>query len=343
MSMIDAGAASKSGISRRSFLRQTFAFSAAATFGSLPSLASPPAIDPKAAHLLMIGDWGRDNSQDGQRAVAAGMVKYAPSIHPGALLLLGDSWYGALDGGVSSPRWKWQFEDMYPASAFPGPAYSVLGNHDYQRWPGSKVDDELAYARSGKSRFTMPAKWYTFEFPQHEPLVTFIALDSNMPKGAGPVSTGRDFTLSDEERIQQLAWFEAELKRPRTTPHLVVIAHHPVYSDGPHGDHKTLIRDWDPLLRKYNVPLYLAGHDHDLQHLEFEGHPTSFFLSGGGGADLYDLKIQQSERGPFAEKIFGFSHLEVNRESLTLRHLDANAQVLHAFTKSAGGKVTILG
>jgi hypothetical protein len=333
---------SHAGISRRGFLRQSFVFSAAATLGSLPAFAGPPAVDPTAAHLLMIGDWGRDNSQVGQRAVAAAMVKYAPSINPQALLLLGDSWYGALEGGVNSPRWKWQFEDMYPASAFPGPAYSLLGNHDYQRWPGSKVDDELAYARTGKSRFTMPAKWYTFDFPAKNPLITFIALDSNMPKTGGKFEIGKDFTLTEAERIEQLAWFEAQLKRLRTTPHLVVMGHHPVYSDGPHGDHPVLIRDWDPLLRKYNVPLYLAGHDHDLQHLEFDGHPTSFLLSGGGGADLYDLKIPQQERGPYAEKVFGFSHLAVTREELTLRHVDSEGRVLHAFRKSGDGKVTIL-
>ncbi len=51
-----------------------------------------------------------------------------------------------------------------------------------------------------------------------------------------------------------------------------------------------LIRDWDPLFHKYRVDLFLAGHDHDLQHLEFQGHPTSHFLSGGGGADLYALE-----------------------------------------------------
>ncbi len=329
-------------MSRRRFLQQSFAFSAAATLGSLRALPEAPARQaaiPATAHLLMIGDWGRDNSQDGQRAVAAGMIR--SGIHPQALLLLGDSWYGELAGGVDSPRWKWQFEDMYPAAAFPGPAWSVLGNHDYQRFPESKVDAELAYARTGRSRFSLPAKWYTFDFPEHDPLVTFIALDSNMPGGHGADDRGKDFTLTEAERVEQLAWFESELKKPRTTPHLVVMAHHPVYSDGPHGDHKTLIRDWDPLLRKYNVPMYLAGHDHDLQHLEFAGHPTSFVLSGGGGADLYDLKIAPSERGPYAEKVFGFSHLAVTRDRLTLRHLDSNCRVLHAFTKDASGKITL--
>ena len=62
----------------------------------------------------------------------------------------------------------------------------------------------------------------------------------------------------------------------------------------PRGDHKVLIQDWEPLLRKHRAHLYLAGHDHDLQHLEFEGHPTSFVSSGAGGADLYDLKIAEA-------------------------------------------------
>jgi hypothetical protein len=104
-----------------------------------------------------------------------------------------------------------------------------------------------------------------------------------------------------------------------------------------------LVRDWDPLFEKYKVDVYLAGHDHDLQHLEFEGHPTTHFLSGGGGADLYDLKIESSERGPFAQKVYGFSHLSVSPEQLTLRHLDSDGRVLHAFTKTPEGKISILG
>jgi hypothetical protein len=90
------------------------------------------------------------------------------------------------------------------------------------------------------------------------------------------------------------------------------------------------------------VHLYLAGHDHDLQHLEFADHPTSFFLSGGGGADLYKLKIQASERGPFAQKVYGFSHIEMTPELLTLRHLDEQGRQVHAFSKRPDGSVQIL-
>jgi len=333
-------------LSRRRFLRQSFAFSALASLGSLPGMASPvdpAAADPTATDLLILGDWGYDDPK-AQIEVAAGLRAYAKkqSVHPQALLMLGDNWYGELAGGAASPRWKTQFEDLYPASDFPCPAYAVLGNHDYQRWPESKVDAELAYARSGHSRWTMPSRWYRFEFPSKDPLVTFLALDSNMPRAHAKENAGRDFTLTADQQGEQLAWLEAELKRPRTTPFLAVMAHHPVYSDGPHGDHPVLIQDWDPLFRKYRVDLYMAGHDHDLQHLEFDGHPTSFFLSGGGGADLYTLKVSPAQRGPYAQKVYGFSHISVSRNLMTLRHLGQDSATLHAFTRTPEGKVTIL-
>lgn len=335
-------------VSRRRFLRQSVSFSAFAGLSlSLPGLArvKPSATEAKGArHALILGDWGRDTSQLGQRAVTAAMQRYQAErgLKTEALLMLGDSWYGELEGGVASPRWQWQFEDMYPKSAFDCPVYSVLGNHDYQMWSESKVEAELAYAKVPGTRWTMPARWYRYDFPKIDPLMTVIALDSNMPRVNGNTHTGRDFTMTDAERVEQLGWLRVELEKPRTTPFLTVIAHHPVYSDGPHGDHAVLMRDWDPLLRKHKVNLYLAGHDHDLQHLEFETHPTSFFLSGAGGADLYDLKVQPAMRGPYAEKIFGFSHLELTAEQMVLRHVNAEGQVVHAFAKTPNGDVALL-
>jgi hypothetical protein len=329
-------------VSRRRFLRQSFAFSAAAVLGSIPSVAAPQA-DPHAAELLMIGDWGYDDDHTAQSGVAVGMRQYAQRnrLETQALLMLGDNWYGALDRGAHSTRWQTQFEQMYPANAFACPVYTILGNHDYQNWPDSKVDAELEYGRSGKTRWTMPSRWYRFEFPEKHPLITFLALDSNMSFADGSTSKGKNFTLTPQQQAEQLAWLEAELKRPRTTPFLVVMGHHPIYSDGMHGDHPVLVRDWDPLFRKHKVDLYLAGHDHDMQHLEFEEHPTSFFLSGGGGADLYDLKIDPSKRGPYAQKVYGFSHLSVTERTMTLRHLDSDGRVLHAFARTAEGKVQI--
>ncbi len=335
-------------LDRRSFLKQSFAFSALASgFYALPALAS--ALDASAHHLLLVGDWGWEEGIAGQAQTAAQMVKYAsaPGLQPEALFMLGDSWYGPMPHGIHDLRWKIQFEDMYPASSFPGPVYSVMGNHDYQRMPldVTKTEMELAYAAQGGfdgkgTRWTQPALWYSFDWPRTNPLMKVIALDSNMPTEKR--ANGVDFTLTPAQQAEQLAWLTAELERPRTTPFLVVIAHHPIFSNGPHGDHKVLIAEWEPLFRKHKVDFYFAGHDHDLQHLEFEGHPTSFVCSGAGGAALYDLTIPESRRGPFAEKVFGFSHLEATPSEIAVRHIAADGRIVHGFSKSSLGKVTIL-
>jgi tartrate-resistant acid phosphatase type 5 len=330
-------------LNRRDFLRQSFAFSALATgAGTLQAFASAP--DAKAKHVLMVGDWGWEGDVAGQQKTANQMVKYAKddALKTDALFMLGDSWYGPLPGGVKDARWKTQFEDMYPKSAFDCPAYSIMGNHDYQKMAGVvKTEMELEYAKQTGTRWTQPALWYSFDLPKKNPVMRVIALDSNVPMGHK--DNGVDFTLTPDQHAEQIKWLEAELDKPRTTPFTVAMGHHPIFSNGPHGDHKVLIADWEPLLAKHKVDLYLAGHDHDLQHLEFEGHPTSFVCSGAGGADLYDLKIAEAQRGPYAEKVYGFTHLEMAPDKLTIRHIAADGRVVHGFTKGTDGAVKVLG
>jgi hypothetical protein len=331
--------------SRRQFLRQTLAFSAASLTGALTSCGKGIiGTTSDVAHLLMLGDWGAIDQHLDQNTVAAAMQTYARThgLNTQALLMLGDNFYGEL-GSTSSSRWKDQFEDMYPRSIFNCPAYAIPGNHDYIQDNGIlRYDIELQYGKAAQTRWTMPAQYYRFLFPTLDPLVTFIALDSNIPYADGATQRGGFFTMSAVQQAAQLQWLSDELKKPLSTPFLIIMAHHPLYSDGPHGDNQGLIDDWDPLLRQHHAHVYLAGHDHDLQHLEFEGHPTSFFCSGGGGADLYNLRIPPDKRGPYAAKAFGFGHLEVTKSLLTLRHVDQNGNVIHAFTKTPNNELKLI-
>src|SRR5579864_3005065 len=91
-------------LSRRRFLRQSFAFSALAGMGALPSFAAPSA---GATNLLMVGDWGAENYKD-QARVAAAMQSYTKSqkLKTDALLMLGDNWYGPLPDGAKDKRWQ---------------------------------------------------------------------------------------------------------------------------------------------------------------------------------------------------------------------------------------------
>jgi hypothetical protein len=323
--------------SRRQFL-QTFAFSAAALLAGRARTSAVSQADAKAQHLLVFGDWGAVDPIP-QQEVAKAMVNYAhgQGIRPAAQLLLGDNFYGQFDGGVDCPRWRAQFEDMYPASQFEGPCYAILGNHDYNVEPAGKGDAQLAYAAAHRgTRWTLPAKWYRFDFPQDRPLVTFVMLDSNYQK-----ATADKLSLTDAERTAQGEWLRAELTKPRTTPFLIVCGHHPLYSNA--GDGTALINEWDGLFRQHGAHVYFCGHIHDLEHLEFEGHPTSFVVTGGGGTTLRKTDATLSKaNNRFAQLVHGFTHLEIADQRLVIRHIGTDGTQLHAFAKTPQGAVEIL-
>jgi len=325
-------------ISRRTALKQTFCFSAALLAGKT-SLGAKPVLAqaPGSSHFTMIGDWGKDGENAMQKAVAKGMESYMNSagFTPEAMFLLGDNFYGPFKGGTNCPRWKEQFSMVYPKSVFPGSCHAVLGNHDYDDEPVEKLKAELAYAKANPgTRWNMPAKWYRLDIAQAgNPLMTVLAVDSNYHNGR--------VSLTMEERAGQMVWLKSELAKPKTAPWLVVTGHHPLYSNGQHGDDPALIKDWDALFREHGVHFYFCGHDHDLQHLEFDGHPTSFVISGGGGASVRDLK--EHERGPFSKAVHGFTHLEVTPERFHVRHVDENGQLLHGFAKTPDGAWRLLG
>ena len=71
------------------------------------------------------------------------------------------------------------------------------------------------------------------------------------------------------------------------------------------------------------------------------GLKTSFVISGGGGAKLREIKSQRPAR--FAKSVYGFTHLQVSRERMLLRHIDPTGTQLHAFEKRLDFKVEVLG
>ncbi len=326
---------------RRRAIKTVFCFS---TFAALRPLSSDAAAKPssEAIHLLAIGDFGTTGTD--QKKVADAMSKFMKNyqLAPREMLLLGDNFYSLDKEGFSieSKRWRNTFEDVYPVSDFPMRCPAVLGNHDYHDNVGGE-QIQLQYAREKKTRFTLPNKWYRYELGpnEREPWVTVIALDSNLPEVSGaPKSKKPKPCLSSEEVAMQQAWLESELQKPRA-PMTIVLGHHPLYSNGDHGDTATLIKNWGELFQKHRVHAYLCGHDHDMQHLELEGKFTSFVLSGGGGARI--RKLEDDRKMPFGKSVNGFTHLEVMKNALRFSHYDTDGQCLHQLQKNLDGSVVI--
>jgi hypothetical protein len=270
-------------------------------------------------NLLAMGDWG--SGRPAQRLVAGAMGEYARAMRPGldAVLLAGDNFYEPAD----ATSWRVRFEEMYgPALAVP--FYAVLGNHDYS-FGNERI--ELAYGRSNpQSRWKMPARWYRLELPEREPLVTVLMVDSNYRRM--PSALWR----------RQRAWLKEELSRPRRTKWLVVCGHHPLFSNGDHGDDPRLQHEWGDLFEQAGVDFYVCGHDHDLQHLKISGHATDFVLCGGGGADV--RRLDRTDRGPFARPIYGFVHLRFGADDVDANFVGVDdsspfGRVVHSFARAS--------
>ena len=64
------------------------------------------------------------------------------------------------------------------------------------------------------------------------------------------------YVMSAKAQAAQLEWFAAEIAKPTSSPFTIVMGHHPIFSNGKHGDHAVLIKEWEPLLRKHKAHLY---------------------------------------------------------------------------------------
>jgi hypothetical protein len=83
-----------------------------------------------------------------------------------------------------------------------------------------------------------------------------------------------------------------------------------------------------PLLRK-RVDAIFAGHDHNLQVIKPEDG-VHFFIAGGGGANLYDLRPY--ERSIFASRSNGFAVIDADRDQLVISLVDTSGKPVYEET-----------
>jgi tartrate-resistant acid phosphatase type 5 len=297
---------------------------ALAARGFAENPATAPSTQP-CVSLMAMGDWGDGSA--GQKKVAGELATIvSEQTEPvDAMLLAGDNFYVPLSG-TQDPAWKNLFENMYDPKRLAIPFYVSLGNHDY---PPAKAQIELDYAKQHPdSRWKLPAHWYAVDFPADHPIVRLLVLDSNKDP------------MPPDQWMNEFFWIDKELAQTPPGVWTIAMAHHPIYSNGAHGDNGVLMTSWGKIFKDRNLDFYLCGHDHDLQHLEMPGWHTSFVLVGGGGRTL--TAMRRDNRGPFSRSVMGFANLTFTADKATVTYYDSTGKILHQFEKSRDGKVTIL-
>lgn len=267
-------------------------------------------VEGKSIRAVVIGDFGEAGEDSGQDAVARAIREAHARTRFQLGLTVGDNFYPRGVQDAADPHWKNQFHDKYDALGIR--FYATLGNHDYKGNPQAQVDYTLA---PGNQSWQMPYRYYSYRAGP----VQFFALDTD----EATIGLFRSKPWSDA----QSKWLVRQLDRHASARWKVVYGHHPVFSDGHHGDERRLREQLLPILKAHNVDAYLAGHDHDLQHFEIDG--IQFFVVGGGGAGTRKVK---RKRADFAEEAHGFLEVEASEHHLALRIVGVGGRTL--YTKS---------
>ena len=252
----------------------------------------------RSVRVLAFGDFGTGSPE--QKRVASAMLQYHKKSPFDFAITLGDNFY---EVGMESPedaRWQSQWEELYKPLGIK--FYATLGNADWDQ-PDSPAAQILYSNKS--STWRMPAPYYTFTAGP----VQFFALDTN------------------EISEAQLRWLAEELGKSGAK-WKVVHGHHPIYAEGFLGDSPRLIARLLPLL-KGKVDIYLAGHDHDLQHLKPEDG-LHFFISGGGGAGIHP--IRPGPRSLLAKGSYGFMVIDADSTRLKVTFIGSDHTALYHYT-----------
>jgi acid phosphatase len=287
----------------------------------------------ESLNFLAVGDWGREGDFH-QRDVALAMADSAKNLGARFVISVGDNFYEDGVTSVDDPTWEKSFEAVYDAPSLQIPWQIALGNHDYR----GNAQAQLDY--SGKSkRWRLPARWYSFEdrTPDNARVEFFVTDTSPMIEnyykdGAAKVKVG-----DQKEKVPaQLAWLDDALAQS-SADWKIVIGHHPVYSGkSPKGTVETgesthkvggspdLIARLDPILQRHRVPLYLNGHDHDLQHVLHGA--THFVCTGAGSKTMAQCGMAGSD---FCSVQSGYIGCAVNRDRLRVAYRDFTGAELH--------------
>jgi hypothetical protein len=210
---------------------------------------------PAAFQFVVYGD--TRTRHEVHRKVVNAIVKYSS---PEFVLHTGD----LVADGADSSQWPVFFDierELLRKAAF----FPSLGNHER--------NDRQYYEFFGVS-----TPYYSFDWGTAH----FIVLNSDI----GNVSSSE--VTRDSFWTEQTRWLEEDLKKSQSADFRFVIAHHPPLTavarrqgDNPH------MTGLMPMFEKYKLTAGFFGHDHNYQHYLKNG--VHYFITGGGGAPLYDV------------------------------------------------------
>jgi acid phosphatase type 7 len=231
---------------------KTFDFDTKAGEDGKGSFKTAPS-GPDAFQFVVYGD--TRTRHDMHRRVVAAILKFAA---PDFVMHTGD----LVSNGADSSQWPVFFDierELLRKTAF----FPSLGNHER--------NDPQYY-----EFFGVTTPYYSFDWGSSH----FIVLNSDV----GNVSAATRESYWNE----QVHWLKDDLEKSQSADSRFLVAHHPpitaVSNRQGNNPHMTALM---PMFEKYKLTAGFFGHDHNYQHYLKNG--VHYFVTGGGGAPLYNV------------------------------------------------------
>lgn len=243
--------------------------------GPVVPVHAPPG-PSRPLRIVVYGD-----SRSGH-SVHAQVVSSIVAEDPDLVLCTGD----VVERGSEEGDWERYFAVVRPLSER-YPVYMAAGNHEYVRRP-----------LGAQRLFEVFARQFV-----EQPPAPFTAFEGGAAATRGEAKGGRGYYALDIAGVhlvaldsnqtknpEQLRWLQddlarAQAQRPRA---ILVWMHDGPYSMGWHGDNASLVRDYVPVLERYQVSVLFSGHDHNYER--GRRGQLNYVVTGGGGAELRPLR-----------------------------------------------------
>ncbi|MEZ6183736.1 MAG: metallophosphoesterase [Planctomycetota bacterium] len=222
-------------------------------------------VGPTPFTVVAFGDSGALSLEQGE--VARAMTAEDADVY----LHLGDIIYPNGGAGDGFRHYQERFFDFYEDMLETRAIWPAPGNHD-----------ALAAFGPFKEAFYLPNDqdpvqgelYYSFVWGDVKFVVLETTLLHRIPLGS------------------HMDWFRRELQTPERWK--VVLAHHPLYSAGSHGNDPILQMAIEQILEDNRVDIVLGGHEHNYERIKQQRRASNdpsykgptYFVSGGGGTSL---------------------------------------------------------
>ena len=255
----------------------------------IESAAANPLKKDLLLRFVSVADTGTGTK--GQYAVANAMNFYHQQNPYNLVVLAGDNIYN--NGEIE--KINQVFELPYQPLLKNGVKFhACLGNNDI------RTDNGVPQVKY--HGFNMQGRYYTFTQNQ----VQFFALDTN----------------NNADWQNQLIWLEKELSSSQN-PWKIVFGHHPIYSSGQYGSNKNFIKIFTPLIKKYNVQLYINGNEHNYERTS-SINGTTYLICGAGAGNR---PVGRSSWTEYSTSNLSFAAYNVYPDKIEISGIDTKNRV----------------